>query len=336
MKLDRSQIESLVVKTSLSPDGRDLYGYCPKCGHDEFGISLVEDNHPFSCFRKAKCGFVGNIYTLLKHLGKIKEFVEDKQIDPEGLLPDMFPVTESEVVDLQLQPLPYPPVGWKRIFEHPYLTERGFTDREFQKYQVGVSRFNKEYITFLVYMDSMLVGYISRSTKSKQWIDAYNEQVKQHNEQVKSNPGMKKMDVYPRYKNSYDNDFSKMLFGYDEIIHNTTTDIILVEGPFSKIKTDINLELDSVDWMKCVATFGAKISDVQITLLINKGVRNIWLWFEGDVLDKVKKIANQLSNHFTVKVNYLPNFDPGDIESEQALELLCNAVDPLDITYDYI
>src|SRR5690606_13820809 len=109
--------------------------------------------------------------------------------------------------------------------------------------------------------------------------------------------------VYLRYKNST-TDFSKCLFGYDEINEKTST-VILVEGIFSKTKTDINLGLDYLDEMKCCATFGAGISDYQIELLKRKGISNIVLWFEADVLDKVKRVGSQLGLYFNVKVGYL-------------------------------
>ncbi len=39
---------------------------------------------------------------------------------------------------------------WKRMYDDAYLRERGFTDSQFAKYEVGRSKFKKDYITFLV------------------------------------------------------------------------------------------------------------------------------------------------------------------------------------------
>ena len=199
MKLTKDQLQQLISNPRTSSDGKDIYGLCPQCGHDEFGISIVEKNHPFSCFRKSKCGFTGNIYTLLKHLNKFKEFVGEREIDPEGLLLDVFETSE-DIIQQQELPEVQPPVGWKRVFENEYLqNERGMQSYQFEQYKIGVSRLKKDYITFLVEMEGKITGYVSRSIKSKAWIDAYNEEIKQ--------TGGKK---YLRYENSM-SDFSKTL-----------------------------------------------------------------------------------------------------------------------------
>ncbi len=324
MKLDRLQLEDLISHTHLSEDGRDLYGICPWCGQDEFGISLVQDNHPYNCFRKKACGESGNIYTLLKYLGKVKEVLGDREIDVEGQLGSLTPeIVEEE----SMEPLPTiePPILWRRVFEDEYLTERGFTDEQFHKFQVGRSRLQRDYVTFLIEMNHVVTGYISRSVKSKEWIDAYNEEAKKINGRS-----------YLRYKNST-SDFSRMLFGYDEIIRGKTTDVILVEGIFSKTKTDVNLDLDcGKTWIRCVATFGAKISDHQIRLLKDKGVKRVWLWFEADVLGKVKSVAAKLSLLFDSHVSYIKGLDPGDISQEEAIALLENSMSYVDINQNYL
>src|SRR5690606_10383412 len=99
MKLTRKQIEQLIQDTSLDHKGKNLYGKCPKCGHNEFGISL-EDNHRFNCFRKKECGFQGNIYTLLKFLGKIKEFLSEREINIFEKLNSSFHKQEEKVEQL--------------------------------------------------------------------------------------------------------------------------------------------------------------------------------------------------------------------------------------------
>lgn len=318
MKLSRQQLEQLISNTRLSDDGKDLYGKCPSCGQNEFGISIVEENNPFSCFRKAKCGFVGNAYTLLKFLGKTKEYLGEREINPEDKLPPLFnSIEEEEIKEL---PIIEPPTGWKRIYEDEYLRQRGFTDYQFQKFKVGRERFRKEYITFLVEMNGKTTGYISRHTWSKKRIDEYNST---HNHPI------------ARYRNST-SDFASMLFGYDEIKKGITTDIVLVEGIFSKTKTDTNLDLDLFDEMKCCATFGAKISDRQIELLKEKQIKTIWLWFEADVLEKLKKSAAKLALYFDVRVSYLNGFDPGDIDKEQAINLLEKSMNWLEIDQNFI
>lgn len=323
MKLSRSQLDQLLLNTRLDHKGANLYATCPKCQHDEFGISL-SDNHLFNCFRKSKCGWSGNIYTLLKFLDKAKEFLSEREIDVFEKLESRLGEQEELPIDLTL-PEVQKPLLWKRVYEDPYLRSRGFADYQFHKFEVGRSRLNKDYVTFLVKISNKLVGYVGRSERSKTWIDAYNEEMKKIGSDL----------VYLRYDNSQ-SDFGKMLFGYDEIIPGVTTDVILVEGIFSKTKTDLNLELDAHDDMKCCATFGAKLSPHQIELLKVKGVRNLWFWFEADVLYKAKEIITNASLHFNVKASYLDGQDPNDIDGNIAFDLLCGAKDWLSFNTGYI
>lgn len=320
MKLTEQQIKQLISNTHPSQDGQDLYGTCPQCGEDEFGISLTKDNHPFSCFRKAKCGFEGNIYTLLAYLGKTKDFTT-KSVNDEL---SSFEEQKHLEVDLSL-PQVQLPFGWKRVYDDEYLRTRHFTDEQFHKYKVGRSILKKDYVTVLVEMNGVVVAYLSRSVKSKEWIDKINEKRK-----------INKEPKYRRYDNSV-SDFSKMLFGYDEIVQGETTDIILVEGWLSKTKTDVNLDLDNGAWLKCVATFGAKVSEHQIELLKRKGIKRVYLWFEGDVIDKIKTIAGRLSSHFEVLVGYLPQGrDPNDFDQVEALGVMGNCVSPVEFSMNYI
>lgn len=323
MKLKRQQLEQLLENARLDFKGENLYAICPYCKHDEFGISLGE-NHLFNCFRKSACGAVGNIYTLLKYLGKLREFLSEREID-------IFEKLESNLVNADIIELVHnlpeksPPVMWKRVTDDPYLRERGFQDYQFEKFEVGRSKVKPDYVTFLVRMEGRLIGYVTRSTKKKEWIDAFNA------EQERLGTGIQHL----RYDNST-TDFSKTLFGLDEIIPNETSDVILVEGIFSKTKTDVNLCLDEDNSMKCCATLGAKLSPHQIDLLKKRGVKRLWFWFEADVLDKVKDIVARASLEFDVLVSYLNGKDPNDINEGEALFLLEKAKNWLDFNHSYI
>lgn len=323
MKLTRKQLESLLVNPTLDRRGNDLNADCPWCGHSEFGISL-NDGHPFNCYRKSKCGAVGNIYTLLKKLGRVREFLTDIQVNAFERLESNLGVKEGEL-DLSMPEIK-PPFLWKRVKDDPYLRERGFAAQQFEKFEVGRSRLRKEYVTFLVRRNGVLVGYIGRSDRSKEWIDNYNRKQKEIGSDL----------VYLRYNNSLDTEFSKTLFGYDEIVEGVTESVILVEGIFSKTKTDLNLGLDDQDELKCCATFGAKFSDEQLELLRIKGVRNLFFWFEADVLNKIKPILARASSYFNVRASYLNGADPNDIDSEQAYALLENSKNWLDFNKGYV
>lgn len=319
MRLTQYQLQRLLPNVSIDHRGKNLNGKCPRCGAMEFGISL-EENHLFNCYRAKKCGFSGNIFTLLKFLGRTREFLSEREINIWDRVESQLS-REEEKFDLSL-PIVQPPLLWKRVSDDEYLRQRGFEDYQFEKFEVGRSKLNKDYITFLVRQRGQLVAYISRSERSKQWIDQYN-----NTHEV----------PYLRYNNSL-SDFAKMLFGLDEIVEGQTTDVILVEGIFSKTKTDTNLRLDDVSnvWLKCCSTFGAKLSDYQIHLLKLKGVKNLIFWFEADVLNKIKPIVSKASLYFDIKVSYLQGRDPNDLDANQAFELLESSRDWLDFNTSYI
>lgn len=325
MKLSRSQLESLLDQPSLHYRGKDLIAVCPFCNSDtrEFGISL-EDNHLFNCFRKKACGVSGNIYSLLAHLGKSKEFLGERQVDIFQKLTSALEQEEGQIVQEIQLPEINPPALWQRVYEDPYLRERGFTDEQFEKFEVGRSKVNRDYVSFLVRQEGRLIGYVGRSDKNKKEIDRINIARKQKGEKE-----------YPRYKNST-TDFAMTLFGYDEIVEGETTDIILVEGIFSKTKTDINLGLDSQNEIKCCATLGAKLSEYQVYLLKKKKVKRLIFWFEADVLSKIKGIVAKAALDFEVLVCYLSDKDPNDLSQEQALQLLSESRDWLEFNMSYV
>src|SRR5688572_8690224 len=110
MKLSQKQLESLLQNPILDQKGKNLYSTCPFCGGDEFGISL-DDNHTFNCFRKAQCGKTGTIYTLLKHLGRLVEFVSEREVDVFAKLENAFGKKEEAIEEVL--PEITPPALWR-------------------------------------------------------------------------------------------------------------------------------------------------------------------------------------------------------------------------------
>jgi len=322
MKLSRPQIEQLFNVTGQSHDGKYLLGTCPQCHQNEFYLLLNEENHPCGCSRGNACGWKGNVWGLAKLTAK--KLYQEKETNIFDKLEIDFGEHKKEL-NLEL-PTIKPPLLWKRIYESDYLISRGFTPEQFEKHKVGISKLRPDYITFLVERDQEIVGYVSRSTRSKEWIDNYNKKQKEQ--------GSK--NIYLRYDNSGGDFSSRTLFGIDEVIPEVTTDVILVEGIFSKTKTDTNLCLDFLDELKCLATFGSKLSPEQRELLKQKGVKTLWFWFEADVLEKIKHIVAEAALEFDVKVSYLNGKDPNDIDPEEAQELLDNAKNYFDFNMSYL
>lgn len=307
MQLTLDELKGLVELTRLDHRQKNAYGICPSCKHDEFGISL-EDGHRFGCFRKSKCGFNGNIFTLLRFLGKqindiIPNFVPRARL--EGKL-----MIDEEAVELDLVlPDENMPVGWKRIDHHPYLEARGFAPEDYEKFKVGVtkidSRFMNHWIVFGIMQDGKNKAYIGRSTRTKAAIDLINQKNKE--------AGIKAKEL--RYKNS-SSDFSKILLGIEECTENTTT-VILVEGLFDKQSVDRKLRLDNQEQIKCCCTFKCGASDEQVALLQRQGISDVALMYDPDVIEEIKKAAWKLERYFNVSIAFNGDGkDPGDMSED--------------------
>lgn len=324
MKLSEETLKNL-VGGRLDSSGKNLiYAKCPFCGHLEFGISL-DDNHLFGCFRKKHCGETGNIYKLLSYLRKY-ELLEDEQ-QPVNI--DVIEVHDfnKKVLynedDLILPTRKNIVPGFKRIFQHSYLDERGFTF--YNKYKVGITKVIhdlKEYIIFLIEDNFEVKAYVARSLKSKDEIDANN------------NAGKK---FIKRYVNSENTDFTKLLLGYDEIIPGHTKEVILVEGAFSKFNIDKLYNLDDQVKRKCCCTFGAKFSEEQTIKLKSKGIENIIFLFDPDVVQVIKKDSCKAVQYFSdVKIGFieLEDKDPADLDITELNKVFANLYHPLKFFYE--
>lgn len=329
MKFPREVLETLINGTHLDHSGQNLYGTCPYCNQDEFGISL-NDNHLFRCFRGRNCGETGNIYKLLKHLDRT-ELLGNKDYYKET---DVFSKLEKrefravEVLDSTID-IVKPPLGWRRVSTNDYLEGRGFTSEQFEKYEIGLvklQRVYRDYVVFLIRQRGDLVGFISRNIKSKDEIDSANRIIKERN------VGKEKSDresIILRYRNSLDTDFSKILYGIDEI-SDTTQYVIIVEGLFDKI----NLEIISQKFLEdngivICCTWGKKISPFQVKLLKDEEVDSVVLMYDPDAVQDSKKYGSMLKTDFKeVRVGFLKDKDPGDLQHEEFLEVLRNLQTP--------
>ena len=313
MKLDKESLKSLLENPHLDHSGDNFIANCPWCGKSEFGIAIYEKNHPFGCFRKKKCGQTGNIYDLIKKIGYSKQFLVNEEKEFIG---HTIPLLNREVKKTieQLDSISMP-IGYKRIYNHPYLKSRGFF--EYDKYEVGIStldpKLEKYYVIFPVYFEGSIKGYVSRVIFSKEELIDFNH-----------NNGL----FLERFRNSK-TDFSQLLYGYDEITENTDT-LILVEGIFSKFNIDRLLGLWSQEEIKCCVTFGAKLSNHQIVKIKEKKIKNIIMLVEQDVVGSNKKISSYIMDIFNVKLGVCPeNIDPGDFTELDCDNVFLNLLDPL-------
>ena len=167
---------------------------------------------------------------------------------------------------------------------HPYLQNRHYKD--FTAFPVGFKGIDISRLYFLIYQDEKYKGWVSRALKkSKQ-----------------------------KYVNSPDTEFGALLYGYDQLRGGEPA--YLVEGIFdfhSLRRVEKNV----------VATFGARVTKEQIALLKEKGVREVVLCFDPDVLSTSISIAHILDLHFD-NVNLLPikEGDVGDRTENQLKALI--------------
>ena len=318
MKLSVEQLRGLIKESRLDGRGKNIYGICPKCSHNEFGIS-TDDNHRFACFRRNKCGYRGNIFTLLKDLGRLQDFIGDG---------DGYSRTEEQLVnriikskvDLQIKLPECPvPLGWKRTFDNTYLNERRFTQHEYEKYKVGTSLIDpdvrEDYVVFLIEEEGVCVGWVARHVKSKKEIDALNKAY-----------GYNKVK---RYLNSKI-DFSKIALGTEELTENTET-IILVEGIFDKINVDRLYRLDEDDSVKCLCTFKCQVLVEQIFKIKEKApnIKTIILLYDNDVINQIKVVGLELDNYYDdVRIALPKSKDPDEMVIEELDEVISGARAP--------
>ena len=293
-------VQEIAQETGAKRDGTGknlIVPRCPFCGKTggKFGIYIGPETsrreplmaHCFSGGRSTR-----TLEQLLEAIGRM-----DLMVTPTAdiTVPLQFVLDiESDEIDDELEPVELPDF-YKRTFNHPYLKERGFVYDDYDYFPVGItSRLNPrfaDYVIFPIIDNGENVGFVGRHIWSKDEIDA-------HNRKVKYNGGFKIL----RYRNSVNNDFSKLLYNYDAIHEGEIDTVILVEGIFDVIALTRKLELYDNPYVTVVATFGKKISDVQVYKLQCKGVKTVVVGYDGDAVEPVKRTANKLAKYFTVFV----------------------------------
>lgn len=307
MKLELEVLQSLFSRYKFDRKKENLIVPCPKCGQMEFAIAINRDSHPNTCSRKNKCGWGGNIYTLLQELGRTDLINSEKDytgVISRHRLVNKIEETQEKPIQTSI-PTISPPIGWRRINSHSYLLKRHFT--EFDRYEVGTTKLDPKlkdnYIIFLIRQFGEIKGYIGRHLFDKKDIE--------NNNRIYKETGKGKFIL--RYYNSI-TDFSQLLFGYDEITLNTST-VILVEGIFDKFRVDKLLDLYSNENIKCVCSFKCHLSDEQKSLLKQKGVQNLILLYDSDVIRDIQKTINDILYEFNnIQIGFHPDssIDPGD------------------------
>lgn len=323
MKYREQDIIQFFHLTPFGQKGWLIADKCPYCGaKDKFGVKF--DSYykgkkvsSFNCFA-GSCKKHGSVYQLLKDFNRL-DLVDIKFVNIYKELEEKRIIFEEEEnVDYSMIECEVP-LGYKRIYNHSYLKERGFDNQFFQIHNIGVTSLDphvgKDYIVFLLEDQDKCVGWLKRSIYSKEYIKRLKDQGKS----------------VLRWGNSKGTDFEKYIYGINEFIKDVTKTAILVEGITSKQNVDKLLDLYNRDEIKCGATFGKKISKFQIKRLLDKGVKDIILLYDPDAVEQSKQYSLELNKYFNVLVGYIknPDEDPGDLTLEELEYVLTNLESPL-------
>jgi len=297
-------IDELAIELHAKTDGSRknlIVEICPYCGHagGKFGIYIGTETatkkpfmaHCFSCGHSTR-----TLEELLRDIGRTDLMVAEtfdlhaaEHLDDFSFMED----DENELDDtLNVSEMPE---HYKRTYSNKYLRKRGFVDADYEYFPVGTTRgmnwkFN-DYVIFPIIDNGDVAGYVARHIWDKQAIDDYNRKARRSGKyQIR------------RYNNSTDNDFVKLLYNYDAIKEGETDTVILVEGVFDAIALTRKLHLYDNRRIAVVATFGKKISDVQIYKIQRKGVETVVIGYDGDAAEAIKTTAERLRSYFDVYV----------------------------------
>lgn len=272
---------------------------CPLCGKEQH-FYISRKTQMWDC---KKCHEYGSIYKLLRLLDKtyllVGSTIEEKE-RIESIREMTQELVSNDDTELSELPVKKMPVGWKVSAKSTkYLLSRGITPEDCKRYNIGATdmfRKYENYVLIPVYDGGEIRGFLGRY-------------------------GARKVpDNKLRYNNSIGTEFTELLFGYDEITDNTST-VILVEGVFDKIAVDKVLHLWDGEEVKCVCTFGKKISDKQIKKLMLKGVTNVILLYDFDAVKEIKKYGLELEKYFVTSITYTNKKDIDECSEDEALEV---------------
>nr|DAP15225.1 MAG TPA: DNA directed DNA polymerase [Caudoviricetes sp.] len=282
---------------------------CPLCGKEQH-FYISRKTQMWDC---KKCHEYGSIYKLLRLLDKTYllagSTIEEKE-RIESIREMMQELVSNDDTELSELPVKKMPVGWKVSAKSTkYLLSRGITPEDCKHYNIGATdmfRKYENYVLIPVYDGGEIRGFLGRY-------------------------GARKVpDNKLRYNNSIGTEFAELLFGYDEITDNTST-VILVEGVFDKIAVDKVLHLWDGEEVKCVCTFGKKISDKQIKKLMLKGVTNVILLYDFDAVKEIKKYGLELEKYFVTSITYTSDKkDIDECSEDEALEVFTHLMKPRD------
>lgn len=290
---------------------------CPFCGKESH-FYIDKTTQLFHCKR---CNESGNIYKLLRFVDKLY-LLQGPTVEARETIASVRSILEEareqdDTESAEALPVIPMPVGWRVLSAgSAYLSGRGVSAEEAVRYEIGVTHMFKKYRNYILVPirdGGEIRGFIGRYAARRV------------------------PEGKLRYNNSVGTEFGSLLFGYDEIVVGATTTVILVEGIFDKISVDRFLGLWSAPEVKCVATFGKKISKVQITKLVSKAVRRVILLYDFDAVKDIKRYGLELEKFFITDITFTAKSkDIDECTPEEAVEVFSHFYKPRSFAEDVI
>lgn len=253
-------IENILGKSHKR--ARENYAFtCPKCNHHKPKLEVnlhtnEKGENPFECW---VCGFKGRtIKSLLKQLQvpaeqayEILKYV--RKGDEVGYVP-----TTSVELPKEFQAL-YTASTTSIIANkvRKYLYKRGFTDKDFLKYNIG-------YCTSGEYAGRVIIPSYGGNNQLNYFVGRTFE------------------DAYHKYRNP---EASKDIIGFENLI-NWNVPIILVEGVFDAIAVKRN----------AVPVLGKSLSNSLIKKIVSSEVEDIYIALDKDAFKKALQYTEQFLN----------------------------------------
>jgi 5S rRNA maturation endonuclease (ribonuclease M5) len=300
IKISDTDLRDILKNPRYNNRTREIQCDCLFCGKEQH-MYVSMDTQMFDCKR---CHESGTIYKLLRHIDKLYLLGGATVVENERILSIRERQEKIEEDEDTAVPEVRLPVGFKVLRNScEYLLGRNISPDLCVYYGIGMTNLVERYRNYIIIPireDNKVVGFVGRYA----------------NKNVPNNK--------LRYSNSLHTDFAKLLLGYDEIITDKTNTVILVEGAFDKFAVDRYLQLQKDDLIKCVCTFGKKISKYQIQKLQDKHIERVILLYDFDAVREMKRYSRELEDNFLTNITFTTKKDIDECTREEALKVFEN------------
>lgn len=311
--VDVNELLSVLSDAKLNKRTQQIQCNCVVCGKE--GHMYI--NYRTFLWECKKCWSRGNIFKLLRLMDRMYMLQGATVVEQEKIESIRTMLTEQEEVEEEEKLLPVVklPVGFHVAKNStPYLLGRGVSAKECRRYGIGTTEMSSKYRNYIimpVYDNGEVRGFVGRYA----------------NKVVPNN--------CLRYKNSLRTEFGELLYGYDEITEDTET-VILVEGAYDKISVDRALKLYKSPEIKCVCTFGKKISKGQIRKLLRKRITTVVLLYDFDAIQEIRHYGMELDRNFVTYITYTTKKDIDECTQQEVYEVFSRLQKPRDFCTDVI